>query len=434
MKIIGKTGMLFIVLNLWSLLQPTSIHAQASVNFQVFYDNLSPYGSWMRNPSYGYVWVPQVTGFTPYHTNGYWVYTDFGWTWVSNYSWGWAPFHYGRWYYDPYYSWVWVPDEQWGPAWVSWRSSPDYYGWAPMAPGISLTTAYSSNYRVPNTHWTFVRNSDFGRTNITNYYVNNSSNTTIVSNTRVINNIRKDNTRNVSYALGPDKNDVQKRTGRSYTAVALKDRNEPGQKSTNNELQLFRPKVQKTNSSANQPRPAKVAEMKDTKDTKRQQPVNVPKTDPTRGTINADKPKNQPQRPIKSIEPKSDAPQNQPQRPVRDAAPRVNNQPSQPQRPVIKNVPDVKPKEQQERINERQNAPVVPQQQQRNNSQPRQSTPAPVLPQRGKPENQQQPRNLQPGGQPIQRDHKPGNILKKREAVLHREQKAAEILEPLQVL
>lgn len=44
--------------------------AQVSVSFQVFYDQLSPYGSWINYPDYGYVWIPtQVPqGFRPYAT------------------------------------------------------------------------------------------------------------------------------------------------------------------------------------------------------------------------------------------------------------------------------------------------------------------------------------------------------------------------------
>src|SRR5512138_490116 len=79
------------------------------VSFQIFYDDLSPYGSWIYFPVYGYVWVPDVDpGFMPYATNGYWVLTDDGWTWVSDYPWGWATFHYGRWYTDPTYGPVWI--------------------------------------------------------------------------------------------------------------------------------------------------------------------------------------------------------------------------------------------------------------------------------------------------------------------------------------
>src|SRR3569833_588337 len=67
---------------------------------QVFYDELSPYGSWIDYPDYGYVWAPAVDNdFRPYATNGSWVYSDYGWTWASGYDWGWATFHYGRWFY-----------------------------------------------------------------------------------------------------------------------------------------------------------------------------------------------------------------------------------------------------------------------------------------------------------------------------------------------
>src|SRR4249919_1888544 len=80
---------------------------QVNVSFQLFYDNLSPHGQWANHPDYGYVWIPKVhKGFSPYSSDGHWVFTDDGWTWVSDFSWGWAPFHYGRWDYDPYYGWL----------------------------------------------------------------------------------------------------------------------------------------------------------------------------------------------------------------------------------------------------------------------------------------------------------------------------------------
>ena len=63
--------------------------AQSSFSFQLFYDNLSPYGEWVDNPDYGYVWIPDVDDdFAPYSNNGYWLYTDAGWTWTSDYEWG----------------------------------------------------------------------------------------------------------------------------------------------------------------------------------------------------------------------------------------------------------------------------------------------------------------------------------------------------------
>src|SRR5947207_917499 len=105
----------------WSEVKNVSAQ-EVTVSFQVFYDDLRPYGTWIDYPAYGYVWLPnEGADFSPYATNGYWTYTEYGWTWVSYYSWGWAPFHYGRWFFDPLYGPMWIPDEVWGPGWVSWR-------------------------------------------------------------------------------------------------------------------------------------------------------------------------------------------------------------------------------------------------------------------------------------------------------------------------
>ena len=103
-----------------------------------FYSDLSPYGTWVDLPGYGWCWQPTVVvvnhSWRPYCDSGHWVWTDAGWCWVSDYSWGWAPFHYGRWYLHAGCGWVWVPDRVWGPAWVVWRNGGDNCGWAPLPP------------------------------------------------------------------------------------------------------------------------------------------------------------------------------------------------------------------------------------------------------------------------------------------------------------
>ncbi len=126
----------------------------ASVTFDTFRDGLAPYGEWVNVPNYGHVWRPAnvAAGWRPYY-NGRWEWTDEGWLWVSDEPWGWAAYHYGRWTYEPYYGWVWIPGYQWAPAWVTWRTSPDYIGWAPLAPGFSV---YVSAYPVAFSWWTFV--------------------------------------------------------------------------------------------------------------------------------------------------------------------------------------------------------------------------------------------------------------------------------------
>ena len=106
-----------------------------------FDETLSPYGQWVETgegPNNGQAWRPDpdVVGedFQPYATGGRWVYSDWGWTWESDYPWGWAPFHYGRWALTPSWGWVWYPGTVWAPAWVDWRFGGGYIGWAPLPP------------------------------------------------------------------------------------------------------------------------------------------------------------------------------------------------------------------------------------------------------------------------------------------------------------
>jgi hypothetical protein len=107
-----------------------------------FHATLDPHGTWMEDPTYGTVWVPNPAevgpDFSPYRTAGHWTYDDDDYVWYSDYEWGWAPFHYGRWMWGAP-GWVWIPGRVYAPAWVSWRMGAPgyaYVGWAPMAPGF----------------------------------------------------------------------------------------------------------------------------------------------------------------------------------------------------------------------------------------------------------------------------------------------------------
>jgi len=125
-----------------------------------FYDYLAPYGDWVDMPAYGYVWTPRHMryGWRPY-TNGRWVWTDYGWTWVSSHEWGWATFHYGRWGWDRNIGWFWVPGTEWAPAWVTWRIGDFYVGWAPLPPDIAFDDGVgfrSSRFDIPYSYWVFI--------------------------------------------------------------------------------------------------------------------------------------------------------------------------------------------------------------------------------------------------------------------------------------
>jgi hypothetical protein len=258
---------LFAIVSMVAWVIPHEVFGQqASVSFQLFYDELSPYGTWVDYPNYGYVWIPNgETGFSPYATAGHWVFTDDGWTWVSDYPWGWAAFHYGRWEYDDVYGWFWVPDNEWGPAWVSWRRSPGYYGWVPLRPGISISVAFGSEYHERNERWIFVRDRDITRSDIGRHYVNRTNNVTIINNSTVIVNTRKDNKRGVTYIAGPNRDDVQKVTNVPVRAVVIRENDKPGQRLSNNELQIYRPQVQKANGNGHNPAPSKVMKLNEVK-------------------------------------------------------------------------------------------------------------------------------------------------------------------------
>src|SRR5687768_11903934 len=82
------------------LFAPSAAQAQADVevSFEFFNESLSPYGEWIEVGDYGLCWRPTNVSddWAPY-TDGYWSYTDAGWTWVSYEEFGSVAYHYGRW-------------------------------------------------------------------------------------------------------------------------------------------------------------------------------------------------------------------------------------------------------------------------------------------------------------------------------------------------
>src|ERR1700712_4421593 len=173
MKTLNKLWGAGLLALLLSVVAPNKSMAQGGyISDQEFYDELQPYGTWVSDPQYGNVWVPDADeDFRPYATRGHWVVTEYGNTWVSDFEWGWAPFHYGRWRFDDYYGWEWIPGNEWGPAWVNWRSGDDYYAWAPLGPGISLDVAFGGNYYVPDDYWVCAPRAYINSPYVYNYYL-----------------------------------------------------------------------------------------------------------------------------------------------------------------------------------------------------------------------------------------------------------------------
>ena len=312
---------------------------QGNVSFQVFYDELSPYGQWVNHTNYGYIWIPDANeDFVPYSTNGYWVNSDYGWTWVSDYEWGWAPFHYGRWDYDDYYGWFWLPDNQWGPAWVTWRRANGYYGWSPMRPGISITLSFGRRYDRDRDYWMFVRDRDLQRRDIGRYYVSRNDHDRIIRNSTVISKTYVDSRRHATYVSGPDRADVQRISGKRVNPVSIRDNNRPGQNMNNGELRIYRPQMRNSTDRDKRPAPKQVTRPENVRqpnvrnEATRPGSQNRQSTQPQRQTTQPQRQTTQPQRQNNSqYQRQATPPQQQTTQPQRQTT-QPQRQTTQPQR------------------------------------------------------------------------------------------------------
>src|SRR6266511_442492 len=158
------------------------------VSIDVFYDNLSG-GNWIEVEGYGYGWQPDVavndSNWRPY-ADGYWAYTDYGWTWFPG------------------------SDLDWGPAWVSWRTGGDYVGWAPLPPrgvgvvyeGRPIGPQVDIEFDIGPEYYNFCEVRYIGEPVLRNYIAPPVQNITYINNTVNVTNITVKN--NVVYNYGPN--------------------------------------------------------------------------------------------------------------------------------------------------------------------------------------------------------------------------------------
>jgi hypothetical protein len=229
----------------------------SEVTYDDFYQNLAPYGQWIEDPQYGYVWSPTVDGnFRPYYTNGHWVMTEYGNTWVSDYIWGWACFHYGRWTFDTYYGWLWIPGSEWGPAWVCWRSGDGFYGWAPLGPGYQFGPSFVE-YSCPNDWWVFIPPQYVYTGNYYHYWNGPRGNGKIMRSTTVMNNTYENN--HVTYVSGPHASQVQQVTGTPVQVFHVRNSGNRNTRVHNSEVRMYRPaEIKPTARNADHPVPPNV--------------------------------------------------------------------------------------------------------------------------------------------------------------------------------
>lgn len=269
MKKAFKSIIVAVALSAFSLSPKVSVAQDQPVTLQTFYDQLAPYGQWINYPNYGNVFIPNAgPGFIPYSTSGHWEYTDqFGWTWDSDYPWGWACFHYGRWNFDPSYGWFWVPDTQWGPAWVVWRNSDQYYGWAPLPSGVDVNAGMNNGYGIPPNEWCFVPNQYMGDPTIYNYYMPRMNNDIFIAHSAIIFRINFDNGHRYGFFAGPDRFEVERYRHRPLQPVIISYNSDPHHVYGPHELGMYRPApvvvVHQDNMRHDAPAPARIVDVHD---------------------------------------------------------------------------------------------------------------------------------------------------------------------------
>jgi len=214
------------------------------MDMDYMYNYLAPHGNWVNMEPYGYVWTPRHMGYRwrPY-SQGHWVMTDYGWTWIANEPWGSIPFHYGRWGYDEDFGWFWVPGTVWGPAWVSWRWSDQYAGWAPLPPGVEFRAGMgfaSLSFHIPNRFWIFLQAPHFLDRDIYRYTLPYERNVTIINITTLHNNISVRDNRIFNEGMGVD--NVRRVTRQQVPRYKIQDVQKPGPaRVVGNDLQVYRP-------------------------------------------------------------------------------------------------------------------------------------------------------------------------------------------------
>jgi hypothetical protein len=197
--------------------------------YGMFYEKLDPYGEWRETKDYGYVWQPSEAetsrDWRPY-TEGRWVYSDAGWTWVSDEKFGWATYHYGRWVRLRRVGWVWVPGREWAPAWVSWRTSKDYVGWAPLPPEArfdrksGIQNWADSYYDIGPDQYAFVPSNEFGAEHVRRVVVPPERNLNIVIETTNVTRITFANTTIMNE--GPSFEELRSRSQRPIERYKLR--------------------------------------------------------------------------------------------------------------------------------------------------------------------------------------------------------------------
>jgi len=222
--------------------------APAAVN--MFYADLAPYGEWIELDPGVYAWHPSIVDlmWRPY-TRGHWVWSEYGWFWISAEPFGWATYHYGRWYMDNSYGWIWIPDTIWGPAWVEWRCNDEYIGWAPLPPyarfHVTVGIRFTKRWNAPPAYWSFVSYNQFASDRPYHSYIPESNARRFISTTRRTGRYQIDQNRVVNQ--GVERSFIEHRTSNRIESASITETRDRGveritRNGTQDRVEVYKPK------------------------------------------------------------------------------------------------------------------------------------------------------------------------------------------------
>jgi hypothetical protein len=218
---------------IFTTLAPRPTLAATDVSIDYYYDALAPYGHWIEVEGYGFCWTPDNVDadWTPY-SEGNWVYTNAGWTWMGDEEFADIVYHYGRWILVEGEGWCWVPGYEWGPAWVSWRDSEDYIGWAPLPPDASWQPSVGFGvwvddvYGIGPRYYSFCHRRDFGEHHLRRLILPRNRNMIFINESVNITNITYNNAHGVVHCGGPGFEHVNRYATHAVPMLNLVRRND----------------------------------------------------------------------------------------------------------------------------------------------------------------------------------------------------------------
>jgi hypothetical protein len=157
-----------------------------------------------------------------------------------------------------------VPGTRWAPAWVAWRESSDYFGWAPLPPddrvGIEVQIA-----SVPDYYWQFVPAGSFLSINLFAEVVRDDRRYQIIRDSRPLGKVRLANRMVINDAINLSQ--VERKTRKKVVVQRAPDRAiEIGRENPIGKVGVFKPPAPRGKSLPNLHRREEVAARSKTKE------------------------------------------------------------------------------------------------------------------------------------------------------------------------